>query len=288
MKPNPVFQELLRRAFQVLSCAASMVPLAGWGATANVSIVNFAFSPPTIAINVNDQVIWTWMNNAGVPHTTTSDTAGLWASGTNTSPASFTNTFTSGGVFPYHCVFHGTTLHMTGAVAVASANIPPSVAVTNPPNGAVLSAPASFSLAATAADTDGTVTNVQFFEGVGSLGNTTARPYAVAVSSLGTGDYTFSAVASDNGGLKATNAIAVHVVTAVPIVLSGPQRLSASSFQFSYSANTGLTYVVLRSGALPGFTPINTNTATNNPTTFLDTGASAPQNFYRVQLQPNP
>jgi hypothetical protein len=200
----------------------------------------------------------------------------------------FPHTFASAGTFPYHCTLHVVIFNMKGTVTVVAPNVPPSVTVTNPPDGAVFSTPASFSLGATASDTDGTVTNVQFSQGTSSLGNATTRPYSAAVSGLGAGDYTFSAVASDNGGLKATNAITVHVVTPVPVILSGAQRLSTSSFQFNYSANVGLTYVVLRSGALPGFTPINTNKATSNPVTFLDNGAGGAMNFYRVQLQPNP
>ncbi len=101
----------------------------------------------------------------------------------------------------------------------------------------------------------------------------TSSPYSVVVNNLGAGDYTFSAVATDNGGLRATNAIVVHVVTPVPIVLSALQRPSPTSFQFNYSANVGLRYVVQRSGALPSFTPISTNTAASNPVTFLDNGA---------------
>jgi len=45
----------------------------------------------------------------------------------------------------------------------------------------------------------------------------TISPYSVPVSNLATGSYTFSAVASDNGGLKATNAITL-IVNALPSV----------------------------------------------------------------------
>src|SRR6266571_3387217 len=81
-----------------------------------------------------------------------------------------------------------------------------------PPNGAVFSAPATFALKASATDSDGTVTNVQFLQGASSLGNVTSSPYSIAVNNLTAGDYTFSAVATDNGGLKATNVVSVHVV----------------------------------------------------------------------------
>ena len=181
------------------------------------------------------------------------------------------------------------TMATSTPVTVSVANdVPPTVTVTNPPDGAVLSTPATIALAATAADVDGSVTNVQFFQGTASLGNVTSSPYGVTVNNLGAGDYTFSAVATDNGGLSATNAITLHVVTPVPIVLGNLQRTSPTSFQFTYSATVGLRYVVERSGSLTIFTPIATNTAASNPVTFLDNAALGTLKFYRVGLLPNP
>jgi chitinase len=178
---------------------------------------------------------------------------------------------------------------MRGSVTVQGVgNVPPTVAVTNPPDGAVLSAPATIALAATASDSDGSVANVQFFQGTVPLANVTSIPYSVAVNNLGAGDYTFSAVATDNGGLSATNALVVHVVTPVPVVLSALQQPSPTSFQFNYSADVGLRYVVQRSTDLTNFFTFITNTATSNPMTFLDSVATGPANFYRVGRLPNP
>ena len=131
-------------------------------------------------------------------------------------------------------------------------NSPPSVTLTNPPNNATLAAPASLVLRASASDSDGSVTNVQFFQGISSLGNSATSPYSAQVNNLAVGDYTFSAVATDNGGLTATNAITVHVVNPAPVVIGSAsiQRPSSTSFQFSYSANVGLRYVIQRSADL--------------------------------------
>ena len=115
--------------------------------------------------------------------------------GVNSHPHSFTNTFTSAGSFPFFCSVHFSAHGMTGAVNVASAAVPPTVSITNPVNNATFSAPASFTLAATASSSSGTVTNVQFFEGATSLANVPTAPYSVPVNSLAAADYTFSAVA---------------------------------------------------------------------------------------------
>ena len=80
-------------------------------ATINVNIEPFDFNPDPVNINVNDQVVWTWVSDF---HTTTSDTPGLWDSGLHNSGFVFTNKFTSAGSFPYSCVTHG----FTGTVNV--------------------------------------------------------------------------------------------------------------------------------------------------------------------------
>ena len=228
--------------YGLASCAFGCLPFALSATTANVSIVNFAFSPPSVNINVNDSVNWTW---AGSPHSTTSD-MGLWESGVRGTGAIFTHTFTSAGSFPFHCSVHP---FMTGTITVQSADVPPTVIISNPTNGSVFAAPATLNLTATASDSDGSVTNVQFFQGTTSLGSVANSPYSVTVRDLAAGNYTFSAVAADNAGTKVTNSVMMRVVSPEPTTLTAGQRLSPSSFQFSYSATVGLSYVVQRSAA---------------------------------------
>jgi hypothetical protein len=177
---------------------------------------------------------------------------------------------------------------MTGSITVQSVNVPPTVALTSPPNGSVFAAPASFILAATASDSDGSVTNVEFLQGTNLLGNVKVGPYSVSVSNLAAGTYAFSAVAADNGGSKATNALTIGVVTPVPITLGAAQRLSPTSFQFSYTATVGLGYVIQRSSDLTHWANLSTNTATVNSIIFQDTAATSNPAFYRVGLLHNP
>ena len=196
----------------------------------------------------------------------------------------FTNIFTSPGTFPYQCTYH----LFTGSVIVQAAVVPPTVALTNPPDGAVLSAPASLVLKATASDTAGSVTNVQFFQGTGLLGSVASAPYSMAVSGLSPGSYVFSAVATDNSGLTATNSITVHVITPAPLTLSGAQWVPPTGFRFSYAADPGLSYIVQRSGDLLHWIGLQTNTATSNPVVVLDPNAPGTAGFYRVGRLPNP
>ena len=246
--------------------------------------LNNIFIPATTNIAQGNTVIWVW---GGANHNTVSDT-GIWNSGATVSPPfSFTNTFPNVGSFPYHCTLHGANggIGMSGVITVIG-GAPPTVAVTNPANGVILGAPASLILGASAS---GGVTNVEFFRNITtSLGNDTTSPFSMPVSSLAAADYTFSAVASGNTGLKATNSITVHVVTPIPIILTKPQPLSSTSFRFDYSANIGLKYVVQRSKDLFEWNTLVTNTAASNPVTFTDGAATLNPSFYRVGRLPNP
>ena len=82
--------------------------------------------------------------------------------------------------------------------------------------------------------------------------------------------------------------VTVQTTNAPPIVLSNPQRVSDTQFQFDYTANAGLRYVIQRSDSLTNFTAINTNTATGSSVTFTDSAATLDSSFYRVGLLPSP
>jgi len=271
-------------------------PIASQAATANVLVGSGGdhFVPAVTNINVNDQVIWSW---AGNNHSSTSGTVsggtaqpdGLWNSGVHNMPFSFTNQFTSAGTFPYFCSIHFN-VGMTGAVVVASANLPPTVSITNPALNTVFAAPANVTIQASASDSDGTVTNVQFLVGVTSLGNVTTPPYSAVASSLAAGNYTLFAIASDNGGLMATSSVPISVVTPGSIVLSAPVLQPPADFHFSYTANTGLTYVIQRSTniASSSWISLGTNVAGSSSVTYTDLNATVKPGFYRVGRLPNP
>src|SRR6185436_2067894 len=97
-------------------------------------------------------------------------------------------------------------------ITVVAANTPPAVAITSPTNGASFTAPATVTITATATDSDGTVTNVQFFDGATSLGNDASSPFSLPVN-LSAGSHTLTAVATDNQG--ATNRSAPVTITII-------------------------------------------------------------------------
>jgi plastocyanin len=170
----------------------------------NVGIGDDYFYPSSLTIVANDQVKWTWLGSHN--HSSTSDT-GLWDSGIQGKGHTFTRTFSSVGNFPYHCAVYS---FMTGSVTVQPNG--PTITITSPANGATFNAHASFTLRATAADSDGSITSVEFLEAATSLTNLASSPYTARVSDLAVGNHTYSARATDHFGRKATNSIVVHVV----------------------------------------------------------------------------
>ncbi len=84
---------------------------------------------------------------------------------------------------------------------------------TAPADNTNLNAPATFTITATASDPDGTVSKVEFFQGITKLGEDVTAPYSFDVSGLAQGDYSFTARATDNfGAFTNSAAITVHVL----------------------------------------------------------------------------
>lgn len=262
-------------------------PVVVHAATSNVSVQDNAFSPSSITINVNDTVQWSWAG-ANLHSSTGPGTTPLWDSGVHGNGFSFSFTYTAAGSYAYHCNVHPAQL---GTVTVQAPNQPPRVGLTGPANNATFSEPWTGTLQSTNSDPDGTVVRIQFFAGTNSLGTAT-NPAATAtlrVTNIVAGNYTLTAKATDNLGAVTTSAgVTVHVVTPAPIVLSSPQHLFPSTFQFNYTTTTNLKYVIERSADLAAFTALATNTAAGSSATFSDSTATGVQQYYRVKLQPNP
>jgi glucose/arabinose dehydrogenase/plastocyanin len=138
-------------------------------------------------------------------------------------------------------------------------NTPPSVTITNPVDNATLSSSANLTIRASAEDADGTVTNVQFFDGLVSLGNDTNSPYSVSAR-LSIGMHTLMAVAFDDAGATATSA-PVNVTMArylpaitngeIPIfLLSVATNLAAPDYAISPPGDTNRLFVVEQNGLL--------------------------------------
>ncbi|HEY3157891.1 MAG TPA: Ig-like domain-containing protein [Vicinamibacterales bacterium] len=89
--------------------------------------------------------------------------------------------------------------------APSAQNQPPTISLTAPDTSIPYTEPETITIAAAAADADGTISSVDFFQGGTLLGSTSTAPYSFTWSNVPAGSYTFSAIARDNGGAATTS-----------------------------------------------------------------------------------
>ena len=99
--------------------------------------------------------------------------------------------------------------------ATGVSNVPPTVSLTSPANGAISTISGTVALSATAADSDGTVTRVDFYRGTTLIGSDASAPYSYSDSRLAAGIYTYTAVAYDNAGASTASVAATVTVRAI-------------------------------------------------------------------------
>ena len=95
-----------------------------------------------------------------------------------------------------------------------STNQSPTVSITQPTNGATFTEGDSILLEATASDSDGTVTKVEYFAGSTLLGEGTGANYSFTWNGAGVGSHALTAVATDNDGATTTSSVVNITVNA--------------------------------------------------------------------------
>jgi plastocyanin len=269
--------------YKVTSLWWAGAALSGFGAVSSVSVQNDVFVPATSSIHAGDSVVWHW---DGDDHNVTSTSSPQdWKATATVSSTTFTftNTFPSTGSFPYECTIHAS-IGMLGTINVTAAPTPPIVNITSPASGTLLEAPANVTLAATATDAGGTVTNVEFLVGSTLLKKVATAPFTATTNGLPAGSYVLSAIATASNGLSATNTVSLQVFN--PVSLSSGAKLSLNQFQFTYTANIGVSYLVQRSTNLTTWVSMATNTATSSSASFSDSNATNSSAYYRVGVMP--
>ncbi|MFN8653330.1 MAG: PQQ-dependent sugar dehydrogenase [Gemmatimonadales bacterium] len=125
--------------------------------------------------------------------------------------------------------------------ATGPANQPPTVALTAPAANASLTVNVATAVSATASDADGTVAQVEFFDGAASLGVDNSSPYSVNWTPTVLGPHTLTARATDNGGATTTTA-----GRSVTVVSGGGGDTQAPTVTLTNPTDgtTGLTAVI--------------------------------------------
>ena len=183
-----------------------------------------------------------------------------------------------------------------GTNASGASNTPPTVSITAPAAGATFTAPANITLTATAADTDGSVSKVEFFQGATKLGEALSGPYTITWSNVGVGAYSLTARATDNAGATTTSsAVSITVAAGGTGVLNVASQAnggvaSASSTYSDLSAvndgnRKGLTWWTDNTaGAYPDWVQI----AFNGTKTITEIDVVTIQDDWATPVDPTP
>ena len=176
------------------------------------------------------------------------------------------------------------TVSVTGA-----SNQPPTVSIKSPASGAVFNAPATVTILATAADSDGKVLKVDFFQGATPIGTATDAPYSASVANLAAGSYSFTAVATDSSGGATTSAAVAITVSAAEAKLyyihtdhlNSPRRIYNQAQQLVWLWENTEPF----GDSVPNENPNGLGTFTCNlrfPGTYADTETGTLHNWHRT------
>jgi hypothetical protein len=163
-------------------------------------------------------------------------------------------------------------------VVVKAANVAPTVSITAPRNNATFTAPASITLTANAADADGTVSSVQFFNGTTLLGTSTNSPYSFVWANVAVGSYMITAKATDNGAAVTTSTSITVVVKAANVAPT--VSITAPAKNATFTAPDSITLTANAADADGTVSSVQFF----NGTTLLGTSTNSPYSFVWANL----
>ena len=153
----------------------------------------------------------TTVNVTGIPtgiQTTINNSAKtVTFSGASTQSGTFSYTITTVGGNPE--------ASKTGTITVTgnASNQSPSISLTSPINNQSYTSPAIVNLAASASDSDGSITKVDFYNGSTLIGSDNSSPYSYTWSNVVANTYTITAKATDDKGAVTTSSAITITVT---------------------------------------------------------------------------
>jgi hypothetical protein len=127
------------------------------------------------------------------------------------------------------------------SIVKGSGDAPPTASITNPYSGATFTAPSTVTIAATASDSDGTVSRVDFYAGSTLLGSDRSSPYSFAWSPP-VGVHSLVARATDDAGGTGSSA-------PVSITVTGAGAITSVTFRNGVNGYAGMVDATLSSAS---------------------------------------
>jgi len=125
-------------------------------------------------------------------------------------------------------------------------NIPPSIVITSPKTGTVITEGTDLTITAEATDSDGQVTVVNFYKERENLFAATTAPYTCTISKIAPGTYNFKAVVTDNKGASVSSeVITISVISPeLPVGINGPSCIETSrSYVYTFKSDLPTTNI---------------------------------------------
>ncbi len=164
-------------------------------------------------------------------------------------------------------------INVTASV-VTPANVAPTVSLTAPANNATYTVPASVTLTANAADSDGSISKVDFYSGSTLLFSDASAPYTYTWTNVAAGTYTITAKATDNSSAVTTSA-AVLITVTPPANVAPTVSLTAPANNASFTAPTSVTLTANAADSDGSISKVDFY----NGSTLLFSDASAPYTY---------
>jgi chitinase len=214
----------------------------------------------TVASGSGAVPVWLRIVRKGSQFTASRSTDGATWKVMGTTTISMPSTIYVGLAVTSHNASARTTASFSGVAvkttSTTTSNTLPTVSVTSPASGQTFTAPAVVTVTASAADSDGTISKVEFYRGTTLIGTDTSSPYSASTGSLSAGTYSLTAVAQDNAGGRRTSA-------AVSITVATSTTAAPKTLTFTPSADhanvTKYVFEVFKAGWNPSTsTPVKT------------------------------
>ena len=146
------------------------------------------------------------------------------------------------------------------------------VVITAPANNATFIVPASITINAEA---NGTVSNVQFYNGTTLLGSDATSPYSFVWSNMAAGTYSLTVKATDNAGAITTSSTVSVTVTTVAINVAPTVSITAPANNAGFTAPASITIAANAADADGTVSSVQFY----NGTTLLGSDATSPYSF---------
>lgn len=165
--------------------------------------------------------------------------------------------------------------------------IPPTVALSNLPAGSSFVHTDNVTLTASAADIDGNIVRIEFWDGSVKLGEVASPPYTWTWNGpLSPGNHNITAIAYDNEGRVTSSTVVAVTILPLQFIVASASGDPAQQLTIRFQTHLplGRPYTVEWSSDLQSWQPLQNGVGTGQMLELQTTVSDAARRFYRLKL----